>query len=240
MAQRKNEALRYRYGKCLNENCEKGKSKEVIQIPARKDFVCPDCGKSLRECPPPKKPFNWMLYGGMGIAAAAVITGLVLFVNKSDDNTPATSSSPISQQTGLSASNDNDSTHIATLQPTGTDSVNNSAVNEKNTQKKDTPKENVNQSHSQESSGTPYAQKTSATLSLPYGRYKGEVRNGKPHGQGTLTYSTQTLIDSRDSKQRHAEAGEYIIGEWDNGRLVQGRWFKNDNTKEVIILGKAG
>ena len=48
------ERLRYRYGICLNDNCSKCKSKEVQQIAARKELVCEECGKPLRECPPPK------------------------------------------------------------------------------------------------------------------------------------------------------------------------------------------
>ena len=55
---RKSEHLRYRYGICLNDNCQKCKNKDVQQIPARKDFVCEECGKALRECPPPKKGPN--------------------------------------------------------------------------------------------------------------------------------------------------------------------------------------
>ena len=74
-ATRNTDRIRYRYGICLNDNCEKCKSKEVQEIPARKDFVCqnPDCGKPLRECPPPKKSNNMKLIGI--IAAAVVILG---------------------------------------------------------------------------------------------------------------------------------------------------------------------
>lgn len=81
---------------------------------------------------------------------------------------------------------------------------------------------------------------SSGTYSLGYGTWKGGWLNGKPHGNGTLTYSSSQTIDSRDSKGRVAQPGDYVIGEWDNGHLVQGRWFKNDGTKEAIIIGKAG
>lgn len=76
--------------------------------------------------------------------------------------------------------------------------------------------------------------------SLGYGTWTGGWKNGKPHGTGTMTYSTSHTIDSRDSKGRVAQSGEYVIGEWDNGHLVQGRWFKKDGSKEAIIIGKAG
>lgn len=68
--------LTYRYGICLNDNCEKGKSKEKLQILAHKDFVCPECGKALRECPPPKPPVNWIKIIGI-IIGVILVVGLV-------------------------------------------------------------------------------------------------------------------------------------------------------------------
>lgn len=76
MATSNSDRVRFRYGKCLNDECEKGKSKEVIQIPARKDFVCPDCGKPLRECPPPKKS-NFKPVGWVIALAVVVCAGLI-------------------------------------------------------------------------------------------------------------------------------------------------------------------
>ena len=74
MAERNTDRVRYRYGICLNDNCEKCKSKEVQEIPARKDFVCqnPECGKPLRECPPPKK--------GGNIKLVAIIAGVIVIL----------------------------------------------------------------------------------------------------------------------------------------------------------------
>jgi hypothetical protein len=72
------------------------------------------------------------------------------------------------------------------------------------------------------------------------GSYTGELKGGKPHGQGTLTYNAQTLIDERDMKQRYAEKGQHITGQFYNGRLVQGKLFDSDNNHlETIVLGRA-
>lgn len=88
---------------------------------------------------------------------------------------------------------------------------------------------------------TPVAKPVQPTYhKLSYGTWTGAWKNGKPHGTGTLTYSTSHTIDPRDPKGRVAQSGEYIVGEWDNGNLVQGRWFKKDGSKEAIIIGKAG
>lgn len=69
----RSEHLRYRYGLCLNDTCSKCKSKEVQAIAARKEFVCAECGKNLRECPPPKT--WWDKYGKMVIAGGVLVVG---------------------------------------------------------------------------------------------------------------------------------------------------------------------
>jgi hypothetical protein len=56
---------------------------------------------------------------------------------------------------------------------------------------------------------------------------------------GTVRYTSRTLIDTRDPKKRYAEAGQYITGEFYNGRLVQGKLFSSGNEQiESIILGR--
>lgn len=69
--------------------------------------------------------------------------------------------------------------------------------------------------------------------------WTGAWKNGKAHGTGTYTYKVETLIDSRDPQKRVAQVGDYIIGEYYDGRLVQGRWYdKNNNIKGSIIIGR--
>lgn len=77
--ERRSEHLRYRYGICLNENCPMCKEKTVQQIAARKDFVCtnPDCGKALRECPPPKKGMSKGLLAAIIAAVIAIIVACI-------------------------------------------------------------------------------------------------------------------------------------------------------------------
>ncbi|MDR1169802.1 MAG: Ig-like domain-containing protein [Prevotellaceae bacterium] len=77
------------------------------------------------------------------------------------------------------------------------------------------------------------------SISVEGGKYTGQIKNGKPHGMGTVRYSSRTLIDSRDMKKRHAEAGQYITGEFYNGRLVQGKLFDSKNNQlETVVLGR--
>lgn len=88
------------------------------------------------------------------------------------------------------------------------------------------------------------AKKASATPSraesgrLSYGKWSGSWKSGKPNGTGTMRYTEEHLIDSRDPQKRVAKAGDYIIGEFANGRLVQGVWYDSaNNVKGSIIIG---
>lgn len=74
--------------------------------------------------------------------------------------------------------------------------------------------------------------------SLPYGVWSGLWKNGQPHGTGTLKYNQHHLIDKRDRKKRMAAAGDYIIGEFVEGKLVQGTLYdSSNNVKASIIIG---
>jgi len=72
------------------------------------------------------------------------------------------------------------------------------------------------------------------------GTFSGRLKNGYPHGTGTLTFKVARRIDSHDQQNRMAQPGDYLIGEWDNGHLIQARWYDaSNNLKETIVLGKA-
>lgn len=77
------------------------------------------------------------------------------------------------------------------------------------------------------------------TGSLSYGTWNGGWKNGEPHGIGTMTYNESHLIDSRDPQGRVASPGESVMGEWNEGHLVMGKWRKNDGSSESIIIGKS-
>lgn len=83
----------------------------------------------------------------------------------------------------------------------------------------------------------PYMQ---TTLKFPSGTYSGEVNDkGLFQGIGTYTYAQRKLISNKDIKKRYAESGDYFIGEWNQGNVVQGKLYdKNNKLKEVIMIGK--
>lgn len=78
--------------------------------------------------------------------------------------------------------------------------------------------------------------KSDENSQLSYGTWSGEIKLSQPHGQGTLTYTCRRLISQFDPQSRVAMPGDYIIGEFDCGQLVQGRLYRTNGEVEDIIL----
>ena len=75
---------------------------------------------------------------------------------------------------------------------------------------------------------------------VPGGTYTGELRNRKPHGMGTVHYDSRTLICCSDPKQRYAEAGQYIVGQFRDGCLLQGKLFDGNGNHLITIICGGG
>ena len=227
---RTSEHLRYRYGICLNDNCQKCKNKDVQQIAARKDFVCEECGKALRECPPPKTGPNKML---IAIIAAIVVilaaVGLFFGISGGDNQEPAPvaadsveakkdSVTPMPTPDTIIVEKLDTVIKIDTIVKTDTVVVKENIVPVK--------AKATAQQQSQSSTST----KSNGKISLSYGSYSGDMKNGYPDGMGRLTYTTTRVINKYDSKGRTADAGDYVIGEFVNGFFVQGKHYSSDGT----------
>lgn len=225
---RRSGSERFKYGICLNDECPKCKEKEVQQIPMRKELVCSECGKELRECPPPKKGGKMPIYIGAGVLVAALIGGACVFAfGDNEENKPAETS------------------------------VDSTAVVEKvdtvpATKEVEVVKEEVEEPVAEEAPvtksepyasvvnkpATPASSPSSGTLRLSYGSYTGATKNGYPHGQGKLTYSTSRQINRNDMKGRTANAGDYVIGEFYNGFVVYGKHYDaSGNLLESLTFG---
>ena len=223
MERRNKEYVRYRYGICLNETCSKAKSKEVQQIAARKEFVCEECGKPLRECPPPKKGNKTPIVVVTVVLVVALIAAFFIF-----------SGGESKQLTEPQlATKDSDIVKVEK------DTIGISEV------KKDEPvvepmKEEKPKVEKTAGKQAKPATSSSNSKNLGYATFKGNLKNGQPNDvNGRLIFKTSHVIDSRDPKGRVAEAGDYVIGEFSEGHLVQGIWYGSDNTvKGSIIIGK--
>lgn len=61
------------------------------------------------------------------------------------------------------------------------------------------------------------------TVNLGYGTYTGDLKNGKPHGHGTVVYSTShRVVNSADY---YAVRGDKYEGDWRDGRISGGMGY---------------
>lgn len=225
MAARNTDRVRYRYGICLNDNCEKCKSKEVQEIPARKEFVCqnPECGKPLRECPPPKKGGNTKLIAIIvGVVVLLAIIGGIIAFSGSGEEMPK-------QEPVAVAPVDSDSIKAAQMEAEN-QRLKDSLAAVEATKAKEQEVTNV------KVTTPPVKTAASGSKNLGYATFKGSWPNDV---NGRMVFTSSHIIDSKDPKKRVAEAGDYVIGEWSDGHLVQGIWYGADNqVKASIIIGK--
>ncbi|MDE6480190.1 MAG: hypothetical protein K2L45_07955 [Muribaculaceae bacterium] len=246
-------------GRCSNyDGCSKADKDEIIEVDEFDDFVCPECGHPLEPLQSgKKKSSNKMLFIIGGSVVALGIIGAIVFAligSKSEEkeiDPMVTETAPVDSVDVKKeeATNRND-TLVIKIEgqenlPQKEDTVVDlsEVVTEEVIESPDVdPAPVPTEKPAAKTTSAPATPKStqSASHKLSYGTWTGGMKNGKPHGTGTLTYSKSQTIDSRDPKGRVAQPGEYIVGEWDNGHLVQGRWFKKDGSKEAVIIGKAG
>lgn len=189
----------------------------------RKDFVCSECGKELRECPPPKKSSKMPII--LGAIAVVVIGGGIGAYTMMGGSSDCSETEQPDTNTAVVTDNAVDSATVDEVVPA------------EETTKVEEEKE-VKQEPVKVPPVEPKPEPSSGSKDLGYAKFAGSMKNGQPHGQGRMTFTSSHLIDSRDSKGRIADAGDYVIGEWNNGNLVQGRWYGSDgNVKGSIIIG---
>jgi len=221
-------AERYKYGICLNDECPLCKEKKVQQVPMRKDLVCSECGKPLRECPPPKKGGNTKLIGIIAgvVVLLAIIGGIIAMSGGGEE---ATKPEPMA------------------VVPVDSDSIKAAQMEAENQRLKDSlaAVAAAAEAQKQKEASKPAAAPTPAPAPKPaasgskdlgYATFKGSWPNDV---NGRMVFKTSHVIDSKDPKKRVAEAGDYVIGEWSDGHLVQGIWYGSDNqVKGSVIIGK--
>ena len=206
-------------GICRNyDNCDLADNKEIQEVEAT-EFVCAECGKPLYELEKTGiKPRNgsklWLL-----ILCTVVVCGLVLGVVFIIKNRKATSDKV--ENTAVEIV-DKDNGKDSTKQD---DEAGDNSITEKPVNEKTEPEQTKNWS-------------SDNMLTLSYGKYKGDIKNGYPHGSGRLTYTKARQINKFDSKARKAEAGDYVDGEFFNGFFISGYHYNSKNELiERITIG---
>lgn len=214
--------IRYRYGMCLNDQCSKAKSKEVQQISSRKDFVCEECGKALRECPPPKKGGNTKVL--IAVAAVVILAGGgygVFSVMSGGEKT----GTDVNKEQSVISEVSSDTAKIDSVRPEVSP----------DTEKIEPVKPKVEKVVTPEPEKKPVKQKVMngrGTVDLGYGTYTGDLKNGKPHGYGTITYKQAHKIVA--SKDFVAQPGDKFEGEFRDGRISGLGYWKHDGNETAV------
>lgn len=218
-------SLKKKY-KCVNiGGCKYASEKKVFEIPVGEDLICPSCKKNMI-VEVPASPLKKILI----ICGSVVVLALVVFfVVKGVGSSPKAP-----EGTGV-ASTDSlvvDETSQVDNQQQSIDSV---RVVEDQSQ---TEVEKSEDNTTETTTSTVNNSNVKKTINLGYGVYTGKVKNGKPHDtEGRITYKSAHQIESRDVKKRIAQPGDYVIGNFENGHLVSGKWFKSDGNTESLIIG---
>ncbi len=216
---------RMKYGRCINEECEmcsKDVKHPIVQeISGRKEFVCAKCGHELRECLPPSSWWDSNKKWCVPLAVVAVlgIGGGAYWGLGSGSESDTTEEVPIDTVTT----------------PVDTEAV--APVEEKTVE---TPKETTPVKAKKSTTSAPKeaapskASASYGTVSISGGTYTGDLKNGVPHGHGTITYKKSTTIGS---SQYVANPGDTFEGEFRDGRICGGLgyWVHDGNTEAIKL-----
>ena len=218
-------------GVCHNyDGCDKAAEK-IVQEAEKSNFVCEECGKPLYPIKKGPKPAGdgkriatlIAIFGGAALVIGGIVYGIVFGVQKSRENAEA-ERIEIARQDSIRAAEAAEQARLDSIK----------ALEEAAAAAEQARLDSIKAAEE-----AAKAVKKVSKGSLDYGKWSGAWKNGQPNGTGTMTYTKEHLIDSRDPKKRVAQPGDYIIGEFSNGRLVQGKWYDaSNNVKGSIIIGK--
>lgn len=224
-----------RKGICKNVGvCSKANKVQIITDDDA-DFVCLECGEELQpyveDKVPEKGKSKTPILIGVAVIVLAIIIGCVFaFTGGSNEPEVAVVDSTKVDSSAVAK------TDTVTIVKTDTIKQIDTVTIEKTVEKVETPKATkttTTTTKTSKASGT-----AKGSVNLGFAKFTGTVSGGKPNGQGTMRFTSSHVIDSRDPKGRVADAGDYVIGEWVSGKLVQGRWYGSDNNvKGSIIIG---
>lgn len=198
-------------GICKNVfNCSKADANEMIEVDEFQDFVCPECKQPLEEVGGGKKGEEDTTTGGGKLKTILMIAIPLVLVGGGVGAYFATSggseepAEPVEQV---------DTTPVATPEP-----------------EVEAPAEEVKEEPAEEVKQKPAANK----LNLGFATYEGDVKNGKAHGNGVMTFTrTQVVPGAKDNIE--AQAGEYAVGVWRNGEVnLVTLYQKNGNQVKIM------
>ena len=233
-------------GVCHNyDGCDKAAGK-IVQEAEKSNFVCEECGKPLYPIKKGPKPAGdgkriatlIAIFGGAALVIGGIVYGFVFGVEKSRENAELELIES-ARQDSIRAAEAAESARLDSIKALEEAAEAARLAEEAAAAAEQAAAEQARLDSIKAAEEAAKAVKKVSKGSLDYGKWSGAWKNGQPNGTGTMTYTKEHLIDSRDPKKRVAQPGDYIIGEFSNGRLVQGKWFDaSNNVKGSIIIGK--
>ena len=228
-------------GVCHNyDGCDKAADK-IVQEAEKSNFVCEECGKPLYPIKKGPKPAGdgkriatlIAIFGGAALVIGGIVYGIVFGVQKSRENAEL-ELIEAARQDSIRAAEAAEAARLDSIK-----ALEEAAEAARLAEEAAAAAEQARLDSIKAAEEAAKAVKKVSKGSLDYGKWSGTWKNGQPNGTGTMTYTKERLIDSRDPKKRVAQPGDYIIGEFSNGRLVQGKWFDaSNNVQGSIIIGK--
>ena len=79
----------------------------------------------------------------------------------------------------------------------------------------------------------PVSTPASDKLDLGFATYQGDIKNGKPEGNGTMTFKSRHIIPGSKG-DIVAEPGEYVVGTWRNGEVNLVTLHQKNGNKPII------
>ncbi|MGN1241261.1 MAG: hypothetical protein ACI4T7_02125 [Alloprevotella sp.] len=205
-------------GVCHNyEGCDMA-SEKVVQEVEKSNFVCQECGKPLyavKQQPQPwwkKHQRELTLGAGVLIIGGGITGGILAFSGDKEKSAKEPDSTKV------------DTTKVDTtkVDTTKEDTV----VPPPPVVDPDPGTSGVKQP------GGGGSTVSSTSKNLGYGKYEGAMKNGQPHGTGTIYYTTRHQVVP--SKDIYAESGDYVTGQFRDGILISGQLHRKDGNQEFV------
>ena len=213
-------------GKCVNIDCDN--YKKEIEIETGGEMECPLCHQPLKPVDEKGGKHNTKGSNGgnkkviIGVLAALVLGGGAcgyLAMGTGDAEKVGVDSVETAGQESVSAMETSKDSVVSPISEPVADSV-------VTAEPKSEPAP-ASASASQEQ-----VQNGRGTVELGYGTYTGDLKNGKPHGYGVLTYKKAHKIVA--SKDFVANAGDTFEGDFRDGKISgMGYWKHGGNTTVV-------
>ena len=212
-------------GICRNEECEMC-DPSLIQEADEFNFVCEKCGLELFPIGGDIGPGGggWKKWAIIGAAVVVLGGGGAFFALSGGDEAPkkeakATMPKPPVQKPD-------------TVKPEKPEPVAPTPEGGKEASSQET-KPATSQPATPTSTATKVVKNGSGSVNLGYGKYVGDLKDGKPHGHGTITYTKSHQIVS--SKDFVANPGDKFEGEFRDGRISGGigYWYHDGDITAI-------